>query len=303
VIVSKKKTVDTIGIILKPRTVGEYSSVLPSLTSWLSRRKKNVFFSENEEERLSKIYKTLPKNVQLVPRKKILTSVDLIITLGGDGTLLGICRSSTSRTPPIFGVNMGRLGFIAEFSKMDFYDELAKALDNKLDYFKIPLFKVEVKKNLNEIFEGYFLNDAVINKNDISRMFTLTLEARDNHIFNLSGDGLIISSPIGSTAYSLAAGGPIIHPKVNAIGITPICPHGLSHRPLVIPDSFPIVVKTNPKDGPVTLTLDGQQMIDVNKGEVITITRSKIRYAKMVKNPNRSYFHTLKEKFTHGRRG
>src|SRR5690606_1398875 len=125
---------------------------------------------------------------------------------------------------------------------------------------------------------------------------------QDEHIYDLSGDGLIISSPIGSTAYSLAAGGPIIHPQVGALVLTPICAHSLTHRPIVVPDDMRITVKSRDKDEAIHLTLDGQQLLDINPYQVIKISKSKARYVKLVQNSERTFFHTLKVKFTHGRR-
>ena len=197
---------------------------------------------------------------------------------------------------------MGRLGFIAEFSKVEYFDDLSNTIKGNFEINKVPLYKVEVEKKGKKIFKSKFLNDVVINKNNISRMFSLTAECDSELIYNISGDGLIISTPIGSTAYSLAAGGPIIHPNVNALVLTPICPHSLNHRPLVIPDHKKIELKFPVKEEFLTLTLDGQEAFDVEKGCIISISKVKNSYAKFIKNPDRTYFHTLKEKLTHGQR-
>jgi NAD+ kinase len=166
------------------------------------------------------------------------------------------------------------------------------------------LYQVEVfsKNKEKPSFKGYFLNDVVINNTQISRMLTLSVESEGEHIYNLAGDGLIISSPIGSTAYSLAAGGPIIHPNVNAITLTPICAHSLTHRPLVIPDSSNVVIKAAKPDEAIKLTLDGQQQVSLGPNDVIKVSKKKTKIVRLVKNPNRTYFRTLKDKFTHGAR-
>lgn len=163
--------------------------------------------------------------------------------MGGDGTLIGVSRNVKKNSPPIFGVNMGNLGFITEFSKVEFFDQLENTIKGTYKLTSLPLYQVEVTRKNKVTFKGTFLNDLVINNNLVSKMLTLSVESEGEHIYNLSGDGLIISSPIGSTAYSLAAGGPIISPSVNAITLTPICAHSLTHRPLVIPDNTSVSIK------------------------------------------------------------
>jgi len=295
------KIIKNIGILLKPRNVSEFAITIPNLTEWLIRRKKTVSFLAKEEERINTIFTKLPKNVSFIEDDQI-NNLDLIITLGGDGTIIGVTRKCTKKSPPIFGVNMGNLGFITEFSKLDYFDELAKTLKGNFEIAKLPLYRVNVSKRGKELFKGSFINDVVINKNNISRMFTLSVECDSELIFNVSGDGLIISSPIGSTAYSLAAGGPITHPDVNALLLTPICPHSLNHRPLVIPDTKEIEVKFPVKESHLSLTLDGQEAIDIEKGCIVKISKVKNSYAKIVKNNDRTYFQTLKQKLTHGQR-
>jgi NAD+ kinase len=197
---------------------------------------------------------------------------------------------------------MGHLGFITEFSKVDFYDELELTLKGNFELNTLSLHQVEIFDKEKSIFKSYFLNDVVINNNQISRMLTLSVEGNDEHIYNLAGDGLIISSPIGSTAYSLAAGGPIIHPDVNAITLTPICAHSLTHRPLVVSENSIIQVKAIKSEDSLKITLDGQEVIVISSNEVVRITKAKSKIVKLIKNPDRTYFRTLKEKFTHGAR-
>ncbi|EQC44840.1 NAD(+)/NADH kinase [Bacteriovorax sp. BSW11_IV] len=293
--------IKNVAVIIKPKVIGELATILPNLTEWLHRKKVNVAFSINDQDRIKKIYKAQLKNVSFLDFENLLKSSDLVITLGGDGTFIGVARKCNKDAPPIFGVNMGRLGFITEFSKHEFYESLAQTLEGKFETLKLNLFQVQVFKKEKSLFKGHFLNDAVVNKNDISRMFTLAVESEDENIYNLAGDGLIISSPIGSTAYSLAAGGPIIHPSVGSMALTPICAHSLTHRPMVISDRSKIFVRPLQESGVITLTLDGQEAYDLKPGERIQITRSS-RFVTLVKNPERTYYHTLKEKFKHGRR-
>lgn len=297
-----KKAIQKVTIVLKPKLVNEFSAVLPNLCSWFLRRKVQVQFLTRDQERIKKIFKQLPKNISFIDEDKYHNFSDLIMSLGGDGTLIGVCRQATKHSPPIFGVNMGRLGFITEFSKAEFFEELDNVLEKRLKINKVQLYKVEVLEKNKVVDSGIFLNDAVFNKHDISRLIRLTIENNDEHIYDLSGDGLIISSPIGSTAYSLAAGGPIIHPNVGSLVLTPICAHSLTHRPIVIPDQMAITVKSRDKDESIHLTLDGQQLLSIEPYQVIRVSKSKARFVQLVENPSRTFFHTLKVKFTHGRR-
>ena len=294
--------IKNVSIVLKPKAISDYEVILPNLVSWLLRRKKNVFFLNKDTDRLQKVIKSDIKNVNFCDELEIHENSDLIITLGGDGTLIGVSRMVKKSSPPIFGVNMGHLGFITEFSKSEFFEELDATIKGNYELTTLSLHQVEVFKKEKSIFKGYFLNDIVINNNQISRMLTLSVQSDSEHIYNLSGDGLIISSPIGSTAYSLAAGGPIIHPLVNAITLTPICAHSLTHRPLVVPDSSIVTVRAQRSEDSLKITLDGQQTFVVGAHEEIVVTKAKTKNVKLIKNSNRTYFNTLKEKFTHGAR-
>jgi NAD+ kinase len=291
-----------ITIVLKPKVTSEFESILPNLASWLHRRKKVITFLSKEKERLTKIFKGDLKNLNFVEEDELHNNTDLIITMGGDGTLIGVSRNVKKNSPPIFGVNMGHLGFITEFSKVEFFDQLEATLKGNYKLTTLSLYQVEVFKKNKSTFKGTFLNDLVINNNQISRMLTLSVESEGEHIYNLSGDGLIISSPIGSTAYSLAAGGPIINPQVNAITLTPICAHSLTHRPLVIPDNTSVIIKAARPEELIKLTLDGQQALVITSQETIKVSKRKTIHVRLIKNPERTYFRTLKEKFTHGMR-
>lgn len=288
-------------IVLKPKEVKQFKSLLPKLISWLKERNTLCYFIELEKERIETIFNTIPSNISFCLKNQIYNLSDLIITLGGDGTLIGICRNSSDNSPPIFGINMGGLGFITEFSKTDFWPKLESTLQGNEPLTKVGFFTVEVVKKKKNKFTSFFLNDAVITKNDISRMFALSVDSNNEHIYNISGDGLIISSPIGSTAYSLAAGGPIIHPKVESMVLTPICPHSLTKRPLVIPDNNVVKIKTPLEDGPVMLTLDGQQAININPSDEIRISKNKNKFVHLIKNPERTYFNTFREKFMYSK--
>ncbi len=291
-----------IAIVLKPKIHTEFQIIVPNLVNWLVRRKKHVLFLEHELDRVTDLIKNNSKDISFISNEELHSESDLIITLGGDGTLIGVCRQIKKTSPPIFGVNMGTLGFITEFSKSEFFDELEATLKGNYETTTLNLQQVEVFNKGKATFKGHFLNDVVVTNNHISRMLTLTVEADEEHVYNLAGDGLIISSPIGSTAYSLAAGGPIIHPNVNALVMTPICAHSLTHRPLVLPDTIEMSIKAARQGDSLRITLDGQQAVNILAHETIKVSKAKGRTIKLVKNPNRTFFRTLKEKFTHGSR-
>ena len=291
-----------ITIVLKPKVTAEFESILPNLASWMHRRKKTLYFLSKEKDRLNKIFKGDLKHINFIEEDELHNNTDLIITMGGDGTLIGVARTVKKNSPPIFGVNMGHLGFITEFSKVEFFDQLEDTIKGNYKISTLALYQVEVFRKGKSTFKGTFLNDLVVNNNQISRMLTLSVESEGEHIYNLSGDGLIISSPIGSTAYSLAAGGPIINPSVNAITLTPICAHSLTHRPLVIPDNTSVIVKASRPEELIKLTLDGQQALVVTSQDTIKVSKRKTIHVRLIKNPERAYYRTLKEKFTHGTR-
>lgn len=296
------KKFSNISIILKPSEFEDLSNLISNLVRWLVRRKKNIIFLESEFERFNSVLS--PKVIKQITFKDpqfVFNESDLIISLGGDGTLIGVCREVKSSIP-VFGVNLGRLGFITEFNKNSFYENLSEILSDKFETHKKQLYTLNIQRKNEVIAKENFFNDVVFNKNDIARMFTLTVEADGDHIYNLAGDGLIISSTMGSTAYSLAAGGPIVHPEVKALLLTPICPHSLTQRPLVIPDNFEIRVQLIDNIDSVCITLDGQLAFHILPDDEVIVKKDGRKYVSLIKNNDRSYFHTLKEKFVHGRR-
>lgn len=293
----KRVPATIIGLTLKPNSTPEFYSILPNLCSWLIRRKRKVVFREEDRERVCKFFRQKSTDQLLFwDSKEFHNKVDMMLSMGGDGTLIGVCRRINSKIP-VLGINLGRLGFITEFNKNEYFDRLADILEGKYEVTTKPLFHVCVKRKEKIHFRDYFFNDAVLGKNDIARMIYLRAEIGREHIYNLAGDGIIISSPMGSTAYSMAAGGPIVHPDVNAIIMTPICPHSLIHRPFVVPDDQPISLKILPPHHSLTLTLDGQVAINIDEQDEVVVNGSKLKKISLIKNPDRFYFQTIREKF------
>jgi NAD+ kinase len=293
--------IKTVGIVLKPNALNEFYGILPNLCQWISKKKCTLIFRLNDKERVTKIFNKKDSKHQFMADKEFFKIPDLIISLGGDGTLIGACRQ-VNKQIPILGINLGRLGFITPFGKNEFYDHLPRIFDGKYKVHKQPLYRVEVLRKNKIMYQETFFNDVVIAKNDIARMIHLRVEANSEHVYNLSADGLIISSTVGSTAYSLAAGGPLVHPNLSALILTPICPHSLTYRPLVIPDKSKITLKVQPPYNSVNITLDGQEVFPIEEHDTIRINYKASKNVSLIENPDRIFFETLKDKFVHGRR-
>lgn len=296
------KNLNIIGVTLKPNSTPEFYSILPNLCGWLLKRKRTVVFRIEDKERVLKFFKgKTSDSLEFWDSKAFHSQVDLMLSMGGDGTLIGVCRRINAKIP-VLGINLGRLGFITEFNKNEYFDRLADILEGKYQVTQKPLFHVSIKRKDKIIFKDYFFNDAVLAKNDIARMIYLKAELGPEHVYNIAGDGIIISSPLGSTAYSMAAGGPIVHPDVKGLILTPICPHSLIHRPFVVPDTAPIVLKILPPHHSVTLTLDGQVALNLDEQDIVTVNESKMKKVSIIRNPDRSYFETIRDKFVFSKR-
>lgn len=288
------------GVVIKPN-LKEYKNIISTLSGWLTRRGIKVNFIDSEKARFTKKLNLDISKYNWLSKKSFYNQSKLIISLGGDGTLLGVCRDASSKNM-IFGVNLGHLGFITEYSKLDFYDSLEEILKGKYETYKKPLFEVNIINHSEVIGKHYFINDMVIGKRDIARLVKLTVETHEDHIADIAGDGIIVSSPTGSTAYSLAAGGPIVHPDVKAMIINPICAHGLNHRPLVISEKTEVCIKQRRDSALTSLTIDGQSNIDLEEHHQVIVKRSGNKSVNIIKNLNRNFYLTLKEKLTHGKR-
>ena len=290
-----------IGIFTRPELDEEGQRICSNLVEWLIRRKATPYLSETTIKKIPKLKNGLQEKVLIGETHQLLKDSNLIISLGGDGTLISTARNLKNSSIPILGVNLGNLGFTTEFSKSELFDELELILKNKFDYYKLSLFSATVFDRFKKIQKSFFVNDAVVGRKDVARLIELSIQTQGQNIYDLRGDGLIISSPIGSTAYSLAAGGPIIHPNSKSMVITPISPHSLNHRPIVIPENFELKIKPINTFQNLQLTLDGQEAIELNMDRYVLIKKSSKTPVKIITNPGKNYFLTLKNKFTLGR--
>lgn len=223
---------------------------------------------------------------------------DLVVVLGGDGTLLSVART-VARGVPILGVNLGNLGFLTEINRGELYPTLVEVLEGRYTFEERSLFDVQLRRNGGAPAVFRVLNDAVITKSALSRIIELTLRVEGHLIARFRADGLIISTPTGSTAYNLSAGGPVLNPLLPVAVLTPICPHALSLRPIVVPDAGPIEVTLETKAEEVYLTLDGQEGTSLGYRDTVSITRSEFK-VRLVKVSERSFYDSLRGKLRWG---
>ncbi len=239
---------------------------------------------------------------EAVPLEELAGQVDLMIVLGGDGTLLAAARAIGERVVPLLGVNLGTLGFLAETSGDALFDALEAALDGRLVVAERMRIEVTVERRGEIVERCLALNDAVIGKSALSRMIDLETRADGARVTTYHSDGLIVATPTGSTAYSLSAGGPILLPEGRSIVLTPICPHTLTQRPLVLPDSCHIeILVFDTRGGDVHLTVDGQVGIQLEEGDHLHIRRSE-HPTRLLVSPGRSRFEVMREKLRWGER-
>lgn len=237
-----------------------------------------------------------------LPEQEILDRASLVVVLGGDGTLISVARLFSDRNVPIVGVNLGSLGFLTEITVEELYPVLGQCLESTPKVTERMMLDVSVTRQGEEIARCFVLNDAVINKGAIARIIDLEVRVNDLLLTTFKADGLIISTPTGSTGYSLSAGGPIVQPLMKCMLITPICPHTLTNRPIVISyqSVVSIVVKSS-FDEMVYLTLDGQVGVDLQEGDRIEVRRAE-NTTTLVTSPDRDYFAVLRTKLKWGER-
>ncbi len=283
----------TVGIVSRPRRA-DLAVVVPPLLKWLTDRGVIVLCDAQTAG-------CIPTSVPGVPREEMPAAADLIIVLGGDGTLLAAARLMVKRHVPILPVNLGGLGFLTSVTLDDLYPVLEQALEGTARYSERVLLQSQVYRKDQLLRDDHALNDAVLNKSALARIIDLTLRIDGEFVTTYKADGLIVSTPTGSTAYSLAAGGPIVYPIVSAFVITPICPHTLTNRPLVIPDTSHIEVEFAGEDSPTYLTLDGQVGIELTPGDRISIRAAADRL-RLVRPQKKSYFSVLRDKLKWGER-
>ncbi|HJN45188.1 MAG: NAD(+) kinase [Acidobacteria bacterium] len=224
---------------------------------------------------------------------------DLILVLGGDGTLLGMARqiAAAEKDPPILAVNFGSLGFLTEITLPELFDALASVLDGRARVDERKMLRSRTVRGDAVLTEQIVLNDVVITKSALSGILDLSVSVGDQFVARFKADGLIIATPTGSTAYNLSAGGPIVHPLVNAVVLTPIAPHALTNRPVVLPETSAIRIQPEPSDGRTEAfaSFDGQTGYKLESGDTVIVERAP-RSLRMIRAASRPYFAVLREK-------
>ena len=234
--------------------------------------------------------------------EELAARADLLVVLGGDGTILSAARAVGERPVPLLGVNLGTLGYLAETSSDELFDALEQAMAGRLVVARRMRIDVSVERGGRVASRNIALNDAVIGKSTLSRMIDLETRADDAYVTTYHADGLIVATPTGSSAYSLSAGGPLLLPDGASIVLTPICPHTLTQRPLVLPDSCRVeVLVRDTRGGEVHLTVDGQVGLQLEQGDRVWVVRSA-HPALLLVSPGRSRFEVMREKLRWGER-
>jgi NAD+ kinase len=267
----------------------EAARVASELCEWLRRRELALAIDERTHRALDR------QDVEIYDPEK---PYDLVVVLGGDGTLMSVARAQAHQVP-ILGVNLGSLGFLTEINRGELYNSLVEALAGRFETESRSLVDVELSRTSGSSLRYRALNDVVVTKSALARIIDLRVEVDRRLVARYRSDGLILSTPTGSTAYNLSAGGPIVFPSLPVILVTPICPHTLSHRPLVIPETSRVEVTLETPDEEVYLTVDGQEGTTLEPGDRVCVCSSDSR-ARLVRISGRSFYDSLRSKLRWG---
>jgi NAD+ kinase len=281
---------ERVGIIANPRAAG-LASVLKELVQWLTTRGIDVMLDD--------AVASLGVNASLFSIETIPTKVELIIVLGGDGTLLRAARLPGIYQVPILGVNLGDLGFLTEIPVSDLFPVLEQIFKHEFVVDERLMLYTRIKREGEIVSSHHNLNDIVINKGVMARIIKLDTFINGQYVNTFLADGLIISTPTGSTAYSMSAGGPILYPSTKGLIITPICPHTLTNRPIVIPDNFQIEVRLKSENEDVYITYDGQQYYPLRYDDSVELCKSE-HSIRLIQPRQKNYYQVLRSKLNWG---
>jgi NAD+ kinase len=284
--------IDTVGLISKPGIPRGYEFI-PELLTWLHARGLRV---QHDEQ--TALY--AGRNNGL-PREQVPDNAQLLVVLGGDGTLLSAARAVRGRNIMILPVNLGGLGFLTAITAGELYEELDRVLSGDHRVGHRRMLRCELRRNGEMISEYEALNDVVITKAALARMIDLETHVDHHFVCTYKADGLIVATPTGSTAYSLSAGGPIVFPTVATTCVTPICPHTLTNRPVLVPDDSVIRICNNAEDDTAYLTIDGQVGGPLHQRDEVICKRSE-NTVHLIRPPKMRFFDVLREKLSWGER-
>ncbi|NDC38743.1 MAG: NAD(+)/NADH kinase [Proteobacteria bacterium] len=281
-----------IGVVIRPG-IPEALALAKELVRWAQKNGHTVLSGDSDTRRVA-----LGEGVSL---QELASKADPIVVLGGDGTLIGVARHVADPSPVFIGVNFGNLGFLTEIAPRQLFTVLESFFSGGLQVGQRSMLEAQLSRPgvPEPIFRSQAVNDAVIQKSARARLFDMDLRVDGEDVIRLRADGLIMATPTGSTAYSLAAGGSIVDPELSAVLITPICPHSLTGRPLVLSLERNILITTPTVEDSVYLIIDGQHSIELKSGDRISIARAKNR-VKFAKSPSKSYFEILRTKLNWG---
>jgi len=282
--------VKNIGIFCKQKLPVDHK-ILTGLVQWLNKKDCQVIMDKGTA---SISGQDSPFQWADIPDRS-----DLIIVLGGDGTILSVARSAHLFNVPILGVNLGTLGFLAEVTLPDLYEVLEKVLNGRFECENRMLLNACIWRDKKKVGDHHVLNDVVISKGALARIVNLKVLVNSQYMTSYRADGLIIATPTGSTAYSLSAGGPIIHPSMDALVLSPICPFTLTNRPIVIPDQSLIQVKLTTENEMVRVIFDGQEGCDMLQGDILEVKKAQTAI-KFIQVPGKNYYQTLRKKLHWG---
>ncbi|HLA12308.1 MAG TPA: NAD(+)/NADH kinase [Pyrinomonadaceae bacterium] len=290
-------SIKRIGIVLKPHQPDALKTIC-DLVSWLAERGLAMVGTPDLERQ--RIEHETGCVVESVEPDQLASNVDLMMVLGGDGTMIATARMVGDTEVPVLGINYGGLGYLAEFRIEEIYTALDSILVGNYRLDKRVMLAVELFRGTDQITRNRVLNDVVINKSALARIIEIEASLNGQFINSFRADGLIVSTPTGSTAYNLSAGGPVIFPSMDAVVITPICPFTLSNRPIVVPNdsSIELCLKTANED--VALTLDGQVGFALEVEDRVVIQKSRTTF-NLIQPMNRNYFEVLRTKLRWGR--
>ena len=286
-----------VGVVLKPQ-LSEAVPTLRRLAEWLQARGVRLLGGPELEQARAEC--GAGSAIDIVTHEELATSVDLVIALGGDGTMIAAARLLADADVPVLGINYGTLGYLAEFRIEEMFTGLESVFRGEYRVESRVRLAVEIFREETRLMHNRVLNDVVINKSALARIIHIEAYLDQQLISAFRADGLIISTPTGSTAYNLSAGGPVIYPSMNAVVITPICPFTLSDRPIVVPDDALIEVFLKTPNEEVFLTLDGQVGLPLAVGDRVLIRKSRTSF-RIVQPHNRNYFEVLREKLRWGK--
>lgn len=280
-----------VGVVVKPNHAEAWETAC-ELSDWLKKRGIETVGEPRSQTEVC--------DIDALEAEKFKKDVDLIVVLGGDGTMISTARLIGKRETLVLGINYGSLGYLTEFRIEEMFSALEEIFAGNYEIDRREMLDVEHWRDGQKLASGRVLNDVVINKAVLARIIEIEVSLNNLFVNSFRADGLIVSTPTGSTAYNLSAGGPIVYPSMNAVVITPICPFTLTNRPIVVPDTAEINLKLKNESDGVVLTLDGQVGYQMKIEDCVKIRKSTTNF-NLVQPPNRNYFDVLRNKLKWGR--